>query len=170
MAEYSVFLRGINVGGIRVPMPELRTVLEGIGARDVTTWLATGNVRLTFDGTVEELVAASEKAIGEAFNYNAYVLVRSADELANIVATWPYSADDTAHRYVVFGGVEAWDEVSSVLADDGVEAASVSGKELLWRCPKGSSTATPVAKVLAKKKYKAVTTTRNLNTIEKMLG
>jgi len=41
---------------------------------------------------------------------------------------------------------------------------------LYWQCPRGESLDTPVAKLLAKTRYKSSTTTRNLRTVEKLLG
>lgn len=176
MTTHYLFLRGINVAGVRVGMPELRETLTSLGATDVRTWLATGNVRLEWEGGADELKAGAEAALSERFGYEAYVLLRSAGDLTALVATFPYPAADDAHRYVVFGGASAWGEIEPTLAStmtssDTVspDQAQIAGEELLWRCPKGASTTSAVAKVLAKKRYKAATTTRNLNTIEKML-
>ena len=169
MSEYAMFLRGINVGGVRVPMPQLRETLSALGARDVRTWLATGNVMLDFDGSGAELKARAEAALAETFNYEAYVLLRSRDELMNILAAWPFSVDDASHRYVVFSGAHAAEAAANLTLTPG-EQVSTYGDELFWLCPKGSSTQTPLAKLLAKKTYKATTTTRNLNTIEKMVA
>ncbi|MEO5738010.1 MAG: hypothetical protein ABIQ82_11180 [Variovorax sp.] len=40
---------------------------------------------------------------------------------------------------------------------------------LYWQCPRGGSTDTPVAKLLAKPRYRASITTRNLRTVEKLI-
>ncbi|PPG53557.1 pyridoxamine 5-phosphate oxidase, partial [Rathayibacter sp. AY2B7] len=37
-----------------------------------------------------------------------------------------------------------------------------------WRCPRGSSTDTPVARILARSAYRSSTTTRNLRTVERL--
>lgn len=170
MSTYALFLRGINVGGVRVAMPRLREVLASIGAENVTTWLATGNVRLDFDGDADTLKTLAEQAISDEFDYDAYVLVRDADTLAAVVEGWPFTPDDAHHRYVVFGGAVAFDEAQAALdATPGDEHILLAGDDMYWRCLKGASTQTAVAKTLAKAKYKAVTTTRNLNTVEKML-
>lgn len=41
---------------------------------------------------------------------------------------------------------------------------------LYWQCPRGESTDTPVAQLLAKVRYRSSTTTRNLRTVEKLLA
>lgn len=165
-----MFLRGINVGGIRVPMPELRKVLADAGCRDVMTWLATGNVRLDFDGSADELKTVAERAIGDAFDYEAYVLVREAETVRDLVENWPFTLDDAHHRYIVLGGGAAFEAAQAAIdASPHDEHVAVFGDDLYWRCLKGSTTSTPVAKLLAKREYKATTTTRNLNTLEKMV-
>lgn len=38
-----------------------------------------------------------------------------------------------------------------------------------WSLPRGRSTATPVAKLVARARYRATTTNRNLRTVERLL-
>ena len=48
MARYVALLRGINVGGNKkVPMAQLRELLEGLGYTDVATLLQSGNAVFT---------------------------------------------------------------------------------------------------------------------------
>ncbi|HEY8589215.1 MAG TPA: DUF1697 domain-containing protein, partial [Naasia sp.] len=44
--RYVALLRGVNVGGVKVPMAELRSLLEDAGFGRVRTLLASGNVLL----------------------------------------------------------------------------------------------------------------------------
>ncbi len=45
MPQYVVLLRGINVGGHgRLPMTQLRGVMQALGATDVATYIQSGNV------------------------------------------------------------------------------------------------------------------------------
>ncbi|WP_062258433.1 DUF1697 domain-containing protein [Dermacoccus sp. CCH2-D9] len=171
MSTYVMFLRGINVGGVRVPMPRLREVLTEAGAREVTTWLATGNVRLAFDGPADDLKTLAERVLSDEFGYDAYVLVRDADELANILDAWPFTPDHAHHRYVVLGGAPAYDDAQAAIdANPSDEHVLAAGDDLYWRTLKGATTTSPVAKVLARPRWKSTTTTRNLNTLEKMLA
>ena len=173
MPTRMLFLRGINVGGVRVGMPELRETLTVLGATDVRTWLATGNVRLEWAGSDEALKADVEAALTERFHYSAHVLVRQPDEVATLVRECPFATDPTMHRYVVFGGACAWEEVAASLPSEPIpqrEWAQPSGEELWWRCPKGATTSSPTAKILARRTYASRVTTRNLTTLEKMLG
>lgn len=69
---YAVLLRGINVGGHRkVPMAELRSLLEGLGHENVRTHLQSGNAVITTGGGAPEgeLTAAIEGAIEDRFGF-----------------------------------------------------------------------------------------------------
>lgn len=180
MTTHYLFLRGINVGGIRVPMPRLREVLADIGGRDVVTWLATGNVRLEYpsasagggaaeaEADTQALEHAVEAALTREFGYDASVLVRSPEQVRALVEHYPFAAQEGWHRYVVLSGAVAYDELrAGGLSDDDIRLV---GSDLAWRCPKGSTTKSPAGAVLAKARYKAVTTTRNLTTLERMLA
>lgn len=165
--DYALFLRGVNVGGIKVESARLRQVLTDLGLGEVTTYLASGNVTLATDVSAADLQAMVERALTEAFAYDAHVLVYERAALATIVAEYPYGDDADHHRYAVFCDSAA---TAVALGDQaGDEPVTVAGTVVYWQCPKGSSLDTPFAKVLAKRAYKAVTTTRTLNTVERMV-
>lgn len=93
---YAVLLRGINVGGHRkVPMAELRSVLEGLGHRDVRTYLQSGNAVFTTDADGPgdaEPTTAIEDAIEERFGFRVDCLVRDAAYLAAVADACPFPA------------------------------------------------------------------------------
>ncbi|MFE5629481.1 DUF1697 domain-containing protein [Streptomyces sp. NPDC056543] len=93
---YAALLRGINVGGHRkVPMAELRSLLEELGHRDVRTYLQSGNAVFTTDTdrlTDQELTAALEEAIEKRFGFRVDCLVRDAAYLAAVVDACPFPA------------------------------------------------------------------------------
>jgi hypothetical protein len=55
-------------------------------------------------------------------------------------------------------------------ASHDVESVQLAGDVLYWQVPKGSSTDTPIAKLLAGAGYKPHLTTRTLRTLEKVLA
>ncbi|WP_435973455.1 DUF1697 domain-containing protein [Streptomyces sp. Qhu_M48] len=94
---YALLLRGINVGGHRkVPMPELRSVLEGLGHRHVRTYLQSGNAVFTTDSAAGEdgLTAEVEDAIESHFGFRVDCLVRDGDYLAAVAGACPFPAAD----------------------------------------------------------------------------
>lgn len=96
-------LRGVNVGGRRrVPMARLREVASGLGHADVATHLNSGNLLLTSDADEASLAAQLGAALQESFGFAVDVVVRSADELREVVAGNPYPDGDPKQVQVVF--------------------------------------------------------------------
>ncbi|MEV7833667.1 DUF1697 domain-containing protein [Streptomyces subrutilus] len=89
---YAALLRGINVGGHKkVPMAELRTVLEGLGHGDVRTYLQSGNA--VFDSARQDpagLARELEAAIEAHFGFRVPSLVLDGAHLAAVVAACPF--------------------------------------------------------------------------------
>ncbi|MEV6422623.1 DUF1697 domain-containing protein [Streptomyces sp. NPDC051662] len=170
--QYVMFLRGINVGGIRVPMSELRECLKRLGLADIKTYLQTGNVTFSSPLPAAELKSSVEKALGEEFHYDAYALLFPAAIIERVIAQYPFATDDQTHRYAIFCSSQDIIEELAAYGNeliDTVEAIAPGENVLYWRAPKGGSTDTFFSKVLSKSKYKATTTNRNLNTLEKMI-
>ncbi|MEW2386942.1 DUF1697 domain-containing protein [Streptomyces venezuelae] len=93
---YAALLRGINVSGHKkVPMAELRALLEGLGYGGVRTHLQSGNAVFTAEGGDEESWAAALRAaIEEHFGFAVDVLVRDHAYLKAIVDACPFPATD----------------------------------------------------------------------------
>ena len=167
--RYAIFLRGVNVGGIKVPSADLKRVLSDLGLTDVKTYVASGNVTCESEEKAAALQTKVEAALSTAFSYDAHVQVFSHDQLASIVDGYPFETDDHHHRYVVFCDAP---QTASELGNAHVgeqEKVAAAGRIIYWRCPKGSTLDTPFSKLTSAKRYKSATTTRNLNTVEKML-
>ena len=100
--RHAALLRGVNVGGRTIQMYELRDTVATLGARNVRTVLASGNVLLdTPAGTpVTETRARLEQAIGERFGYDALVAVVPLALVDELVAGAPWPDDDAWHTYV----------------------------------------------------------------------
>ncbi|MFE7547767.1 DUF1697 domain-containing protein [Streptomyces gardneri] len=98
---YAALLRGINVSGHRkVPMAELRSVLEDLGHRDVRTYLQSGNAVFTTDSTASdaELTTALEDAVERRFGFRVDCLVRDGAYLAAVAEACPFPAAELEGR------------------------------------------------------------------------
>jgi uncharacterized protein (DUF1697 family) len=85
-----VLLRGINLGPRnRVAMPKLREQLQAAGFEHVSTYLQSGNVVLSSDATQQQLAAQCRRLLGEHFDLDVQVIVRTREELAVVVARDP---------------------------------------------------------------------------------
>jgi uncharacterized protein (DUF1697 family) len=173
MTRYVALLRGINVNGRTIPMAELRSAIEELDVADVSTVLATGNVVLTAAGSKTAVKKAIEATLTDTFGYDAHVVLLTAAEVKSIVADCPISGTANTHAYVVASSdmaklrhlVRAAGDL-----DESVETVELGRRAAYWRVRKGSSTRTPFAKAAAKRTYVAAVTTRNLNTMEKILA
>ncbi|WP_077797879.1 DUF1697 domain-containing protein [Streptomyces sp. JHA26] len=97
---YAALLRGINVGGARkVPMAELRTLLEGLGHDAVRTHLQSGQAVFTSGhGDEESLAAEVAQAIEEHFGFPVDVIVRDHAYLRAVADSCPFPAADLEAR------------------------------------------------------------------------
>ncbi len=98
-----LLLRGINLGpNKRIAMPELRALLTDGGFEDVQTYVQSGNVVLRSGLSADELGSRGEKLIAERFGFDVDVIVRSRDELAEVVRLNPLAdVADNPKRYQV---------------------------------------------------------------------
>lgn len=94
--RYAALLRGINVGGSRkVPMADLRTLMDGLGHDGVRTHLQSGQAVFTAaHGDEESLAAGLSAAIERHFGFAVDVIVRDHAYLKGIVEACPYPADE----------------------------------------------------------------------------
>jgi uncharacterized protein (DUF1697 family) len=172
MTKFIAFLRGINVGNIRIKMTDLQLAFEKMGFTDVKTYLQTGNVVFQSDKTLAEIKPILEKGLSETFNYEAFVLLYPHNALENIIVQYPFARLETHHAYVIFIENNAiFEELNTLSHTLSEEANSIKAGHgvLYWQVKKGDSTDTPFSKILAKAKYKSSTTVRNIQTLEKMI-
>lgn len=172
MKKYTAFLRGINVGNIRIKMTDLKAAFERMNCQDVTTYLQTGNVVFNSDKPIEELKAILESGLSKTFDYQAFVLLYDFDLLADIIAKYPFERTETHHAYVIFVDNNAvFDEVKALANSLENESKFINfGNDVIyWTVEQGETLNTPFAKIIAKAKYKKNTTVRNINTLEKMI-
>jgi len=170
MTRYVALLRGVNVGGVTVKMADLAEVVRGLGYDEVTTVLASGNVLFTTTDAASTAKKKLEAALRERFGYEAWVHVLTEDAIRTIVAGYPFPRSDERHAYVVFAvKPEVRAELLAVELDDAVEQAQAGDGVIYWSVPKGSTLDSAMGKAQSAARHKPWITTRNLNTLEKLL-
>ena len=168
--RYVVLLRGINLGKARqVAMPRLREVLTGRGHEAVRTHLRSGNVLL--DSPLDEgaLAADVRAAIEREFGFEVPVVVRTAADVAAVVAGDPFEslATDPARYLVTLLPVPPPpDKVDALTAADGGDYL-VRGRELYLWLPDGIQN-TPLAAWKWDRLLGVPGTARNWNTVTKL--
>lgn len=97
-----VLLRAVNVGGAKLPMAELRVLAEELGATQVSTYIASGNLLCTPPGEPEAFDRALETAVEQRFGFFREAISRSVDELDLALAAYPFEIIEPKFSYVSF--------------------------------------------------------------------
>jgi uncharacterized protein (DUF1697 family) len=94
---YVALLRAVNVGGTKLPMADLRALLEGLGLTNVRTYLQSGNAVFDAgDGTepAAALATAIEVRIERDLGPRVGVLVLPGEAMADIAMANPFLGGD----------------------------------------------------------------------------
>ena len=116
MTRYVALLKGVNVGrSKRIAMSDLRAALTGLGYADVATYLASGNALFTTSsGRPAALLAADmEERITAELRMVVRVIVRTAGELAAVMARNPLAAEPENPSRFFVGFLSATPDPSS---------------------------------------------------------
>lgn len=169
-----VLLRGINLGPRnRIAMPELRERLGAAGHEDVRTYLQSGNVVLSSGLRPPELADQVRKTIAHEFGLDIEVIVRTRDELAEVVSLNPLGevAVNPKRYQVSFLSAQldpAELEKLEALAGDKERIVAV-GRELYAWHPDGVARSKLWAR-LAGPSLGVSATARNWTTVTELLG
>jgi uncharacterized protein (DUF1697 family) len=171
--RWVALLRGVNVGGVTVKSAQLAGVFRSLGFDDVKTVLASGNVLFTTaENDAPTLTSHIEHALGDEFGYTARVVLVPHSVLAEVVGAYPFDEVEDKQPYVIFVSDRAMiDELQSAAddLDEKIERVATGDAVLYWEVRRGMSTESPFAKRTTKLTGPAITTTRNLRTLRKLL-
>lgn len=169
------FLRGINVGGHhKVPMVELRKKLNEIGCNNVRTLLNTGNfVFDTKQTNIQDLESKIENFISNSFGFLIPVIIRTRKEISDLVDENPFkevSVHKDIRLYVSFLKDTPKIELTIpyLSEDKSYEIISIKDKIILSVLDL-STTNTPKGMDDLEKLFGKNITTRNWNTIKKII-
>lgn len=175
--SFAVFLRGVNVNGTRMKMDELKKAFVTMGYKDIKTLLASGNVVVSSD--LEDMTLMDHKmhiemALSLYFGYEAYVIVKSPEEVATIVEEGrSHKIPDGYHHYLMLSNDPSLGQVLNEIfvdceqADE--EAFYNEPNGSYWVVPKGQTLESEFGeKVLGKKGFKDHLTSRTMNTVVKV--
>ena len=91
MTAYVALLRAVNVGGTgKLPMTELKAICEAAGLEQVRTYIASGNVVFSSGKSEDAVRAAIEKPLEAYAGKPVGVVIRSAAEMADMLANNPF--------------------------------------------------------------------------------
>ncbi|GAA4217619.1 DUF1697 domain-containing protein [Actinocatenispora rupis] len=166
MESQIALLRGVNLGAHnRVAMARLRELLTAAGYGSVRTHLQSGNVVLTADTAADDTAERISAELAREYGAAIPVLVRTVDELADVVAADPFgSAATDPSRYLVQFRDTAPDPAPLAAAATGAERYAVVGREIYLWLPNGVHSSKLAAAV-----NRAGGTGRNWRTVLRLL-
>ncbi|GAA1695922.1 DUF1697 domain-containing protein [Microbacterium sediminicola] len=174
MTDWVALLRGVNVGGITIRSAELAELFRSLGFSSVRTVLASGNVAFGADGERGALKARIEAALSERFSYDAWVILVTRAEVSAAIADFPFDAEvEERQPWVIFcADAECHRDLMAAAStlDPVVDPVAAGAQVVYWNPVKGTTVSSPFAKVLARSRFTAVTTNRNLRTLRKIVG
>jgi uncharacterized protein (DUF1697 family) len=137
--RWVVLLRAVNLGARnKVPMADLRGLLEEAGYGDVRTYIASGNVLLDGPGSGAAVGRKLERLIADAFGVTTTAIVRKPAELAAVVADHPFGRD-TSRSHLVFLAKRPTAKAAERLTEDdhSPDEAVLAGKNVYVRYAAG---------------------------------
>lgn len=174
MTRYVALLRGINLGAKnRLGMQPLRDSLHAAGYTAVRTHLQSGNIVLTSRQLPDGLATGLRNHIAGEFDLDVPVLVRSRDELADILARDPFG--ELAHdpkRYQISMLDAPLDTATNerlTTADVAPDRVTVDGHEIYVWYEHGMH-GSKLANMLTQQRLGVTVTARNWATMATLLN
>lgn len=175
MITYIAFLRGINVSGHKIiKMTELAKMFSEMKFKNLKTYIASGNV--LFDSNEKDaskLETKIEKEIMKTFGFDVVVFVRTKDELEKIVKFNPFAKIkiEKPKFYVLFMR-EKFTKLKLPFLSEKYAVEIIAALDNNFFCVArpdviGSGGG---ANLFIEKEHKIPATTRNWNTILKILA
>lgn len=173
---YVAFLRSINVGKVnKISMDDLIVLFKKLAHKNIKTYLNTGNV--IFDSLLSntiDLESEISKIILEELELEIEVIVRVKEDLESIISKYDLESIDGKNRYITLLKSELDNESKSVLEAEiekfkkKDDLFSILNTEVNLYIPNGYGK-TKLNNKFIEKKSKVYATTRNINTLEKIL-
>jgi uncharacterized protein (DUF1697 family) len=165
-----VLLRAVNVGGAKLPMAELRELATDLGATEVSTFIASGNLICQPPKDVKAFGSALEKAIEAKYGFYRECIIRTLAELKEARENYPFDVDDPKNGHIVFlldrptkAAIEKAREIET-----GADRWEVIGREWHIRYDHGAGRSD--MKTAAIQKALGVPgTSRNLRTVDQLI-
>ena len=170
--KYVALLRGINVGnGARVPMKDLKALLEGRGLSEVTTYLNSGNVVFCSSGSPADLAHLLEDELEQAFGQAIPTLVKTSAEMIAIAeavpSQWGSGAGEQTYVAYLFSDVDRPELVEQLPVKKQLMNIFYTPGAIVWNIKRENYNRSQITKIAGHSSY-ARMTTRNVNTARKL--
>ena len=160
-------LRAVNVGGAKLPMAGWREMAESLGATDVSTYIASGNLLCDPPGDPDEFARALEAAIEGRYGFFREVISRTRKELRAALDAFPFDRSQPKYCHVYFLAEKPTAKATAALVERDLEELAVIGRDLHIRYRDGVA-GTKLTTPLIHRTLGVVGTGRNLDTVAKL--
>ena len=170
--RYAAFLRGINVGGHKqIKMEDLQKAFESLGFKSVKTYINSGNVIFDSESNFKDMIKKIENKINKRFGFNISVFLISINEIKQIIKSNPLKKikKDEA-MYVTFLPTNL--KISTLpikSSNNDVEVFSIK-EGVAFSISRKVNGRYGFPNGFIEKKLKCPATTRNWNTINKIVN
>jgi uncharacterized protein (DUF1697 family) len=161
-------LRGVNVGGHRIRMPDLVELFGEAGCEDVKTYVQSGNVVFRHNTRSDRaLIDDLEQRMKAAYGFDVPVILRHQDEWQAVLDANPYPTDDATTVHVIFLATKppgkALDAVDRTAFEP--EEFTLNGREIYLHLPEGMGRSKLPPKLVIKG---VMATARNWRSVTKL--
>lgn len=173
MKSFVACLRGVNVGGAnRLAKTDLLAAFSGAGAKNVETYIQSGNVVFHADDGAK-VARESERLLATKFAIGAAVAVVEAEKLARIITANPFLAqgeDPAKLHLVLFCGPVAVEGFKALDPARSPPDAFAVGENCLYLLLPNGVARTKLTNAWLDSKLGVVSTMRNWTTATKLLA
>lgn len=171
MTHRIILFRGMNTGGVRAPVAELRAMAADMGLKNPRTLAASGNLVVGSGKAADALERDIETAMERTFDLKVAAMVRTPEQWAKLIAANPFPNEARDHpakvvAMVMKDGIKAGAlEAVQALCRDG-ERVEARGGDLFFWFPNGQGDTEIFKK--ATPRLLGMGTGRNWNTVLKL--
>ena len=173
MKTFIILLRGVMpTGKNRVPMAELRDVLSDARFENVRTYIASGNVLVDTTLKPKEIEVTVRDLILKHIGPDLVVVVRTAHDLQTLLDENPFPKKYDGKRifYVSFAKKPPKKLVTQLEQEAFGEEKIAFGKHGAYMYIPGSAARSKLSNNFLEKKLDVSATTRNFNTLTKLIA
>lgn len=162
-----ILLRGINVSGKnKIPMKELRTLLEELGYSDVKTYIQSGNIVLKTEEGLREVEKNIHIKIKEKYDYDVLVLAKEVKEIEEIIQNNPYA--HLVEKQIYFTFLFNQTKINEIEVEAKEDEFTIS-KDIVYVNAVGGYGKTKLTNNFFERKLNVSATTRNFKTTNKLI-
>lgn len=166
MTRLIALLRAVNVGGTgKLPMAELRAIAEAAGFAEVRTYIQSGNLVFSSTDDLSDVKRALEDRLESYAGKPVGVLLRTANEMAEVLDANPFSDANPSKVGVLFLDASPPDKTTETLKGQADEEVALGKREVYIHYPSGMGRTKLQLPALSDM---AEGTTRNINTVAKL--